>query len=237
MCINYAFSLSVRGVKSDLWRRRREGRKKNKRRQRKVEEEKKSAEKTDHKQRERRESWPRRNFDQTNERSYPKEEEYKSFVSRALLERFTTSRCSWQQQQHLWKARFFGFKSNNNNFLIDSSSIALPHPKVARYSSHQRAGRREREKERLYLRLREKTTNGALLTKSSSLSPSWLLLLNDIIIDDDWRVVPIGFRAIVAEHTSEQPPRRRRTRRPRCDDSSSSPVDRRRGRKHFKILF
>ena len=158
-----------------------------------------------------RESWPRRRI--------------RSFVS--LLSWRDLRRVAARDKKTPLESARIGFKSNNNInvLIIIASGIALPHfSKVVR------------KRERLYLlRLREKT-NGALLTKSSSLSSSWLLLLNDIIIDDDWRVVPIGFRAIVAEHTSEQPPRRRRRRR-RCDDSSSSPVDRRRGRKHFKILF
>ena len=185
------------------------------------------------KERERERKLTEKKFWPKNKERSSKEEEYLSFVS--LLSWRDLRRIAARDKKTPLESARFGFKSNNNNtFLIIVSSIASPHPKVVRYSSH-RAGRIERERERLYLRLREKT-NGALLTKSSSLSSSWLLLLNDIIIDDDWRVVPIGFRAIVAEHTSEQPPRRRWRRR-RCDYSSSSPVDRRRGRKHFKILF
>ena len=124
-----------------------EGRKKNKRRQR----EKKSAEKTDHKQREEGKLTEKK-FDQTNERSYPKKEEEYKFCIQTLLERFTVSAARDNNNNTFGKRAFSDLRANDN-FLIDSSSIVLPHPKVARYSSHQRAGRREREKR--YLRLRE----------------------------------------------------------------------------------
>ena len=88
-----------------------------------------------------RESWPRRRI--------------RSFVS--LLSWRDLRRVAARDKKTPLESARIGFKSNNNNtFLIIVSSIASPHPKVVRYSSH-RAGRIERERERLYLRLREKT--------------------------------------------------------------------------------
>ena len=95
-----------------------------------------------------------------NERSAKEEEEEEEFrISLLQGEIYDVSLAARDNKTPLESARF-GFKSNNNNNNNNSlivSSIALPHPKVARYSSHQRAGRTERERERLYLRLREKT--------------------------------------------------------------------------------
>jgi len=90
-----------------------------------------------------------------NERSAKEEEEEEEFrISLLQGEIYDVSLAARDNKTPLESARF-GFKSNNNNnnnnnnFLI-VSSIALPHPKVVRYSSH-RAGRRERENERDYI--------------------------------------------------------------------------------------
>ena len=105
----------------------------------------------------------------TRQRTFIQKKKNKSFVS--LLSWRDLRRIAARDKKTPLESARIGFKSNDNNtFLIIVSSIASPHPKVVRYSSH-RAGRIERERERLYLRLREKT-NGALLTKSSSLSSS-----------------------------------------------------------------
>jgi hypothetical protein len=89
-----------------------------------------------------------------NERSAKRRRRRRRGVSYISLgEIYDVSLAARDNKTPLESARF-GFKSNNNNNNNNNSlivsSIALPHPKVVRYSSH-RAGRRERENERDYI--------------------------------------------------------------------------------------
>ena len=101
----------------------------------------KGAERTDRTEKRREMFFLREKVDQ--------EEEYLSFVS--LLSWRDLRRIAARDKKTPLESARFGFKSNNNNtFLIIVSSIASPHPKVVRYSSH-RAGRIERERDYIYV--------------------------------------------------------------------------------------
>ena len=85
----------------------------------------------------------------TRQRTFIQKKKNKSFVS--LLSWRDLRRIAARDKKTPLESARFGFKSNNNNtFLIIVSSIASPHPKVVRYSSH-RAGRIERERDYIYV--------------------------------------------------------------------------------------